>query len=109
MKYTKLQKYNLITVPLKTTNIRGLYDNKFLKLIPSEQSESFEMNIYKNISNGKRKQLRPSSVEIYMAFYDVNTMKTSLIPNYKIFVTNYGDNEIFKLTRGEIVINNVTP
>ena len=58
---------------------------------------------------GKRKQLRPGSVEIYLSFFDSDTNESSVIPKYKIIVAKYGDNEIFKLIKGSLVSNNTTP
>ena len=109
VKYTKLQKYDLITTPMKISAPRGSYDNKFVKLLPSDFNENFEQIVVNNLSHNKRKQLRPGSAEIYLAFYDLNTKKTSLIPNYKIVTTRYGDNEVFRLIRGNVVINSVAP
>jgi hypothetical protein len=107
VKYTKLQKYDIITTDIKITNIRGQYDNKFFTLTLND--ENFEDIIYSNISNGKRKQLRPGSVEIYLSFFDTNTNETSILPNYKIIVAKYGDNEVFKLIKGISVSNNISP
>jgi uncharacterized delta-60 repeat protein len=98
VKYTKLQKYDIITTEIVATTIRASYDNKFFTITTDNQS--FENLIYTSISNGKRKQLRPGSVEIYLSFFDSNTGESSIIPNYKIIITKYGDNEIFKLIRG---------
>ena len=107
VKYTKLQKYDIITTSIVATTIRASYDNKFFTITTTNQS--FENLIYTGISNGKRKQLRPGSVEIYLSFFDSNTNESSVIPNYKIIIAKYGDNEIFKLTRGGVVSNNVAP
>ena len=107
VKYTKLQKYDIITTEIVATTIRTSYDNKFFTITTNNQS--FENLIYTGISNGKRKQLRPGSVEIYLSFFDSNTNESSVIPNYKIIISKYGDNEIFKLIRGFLVSNNVTP
>ena len=107
VKYTKLQKYDIITTEIVATTIRASYDNKFFTITTT--NESFENLIYTGISNGKRKQLRPGSVEIYLSFFDSNTNESSVIPNYKIIIAKYGDNEIFKLTRGDVVSNNVAP
>jgi hypothetical protein len=107
VKYTKLQKYDIITTEIVATVIRGNYDNKFFTITTT--NESFENLIYTGISNGKRKQLRPGSVEIYLSFFDSDTNESSVIPNYKIIIAKYGDNEIFKLIRGGVVSNNVAP
>ena len=107
VKYTKLQKYDIITTEIVATTIRASYDNKFFTITTDNQS--FENLIYTGISNGKRKQLRPGSVEIYLSFFDSNTNESSVIPNYKIIVAKYGDNEIFKLIKGSLVSNNTTP
>jgi uncharacterized delta-60 repeat protein len=107
VKYTKLQKYDIITTDIVATVIRASYDNKFFTITTT--NESFENLIYTGISNGKRKQLRPGSVEIYLSFFDSDTNESSVIPNYKIIIAKYGDNEIFKLIRGGVVSNNVAP
>ena len=107
VKYTKLQKYDIITTEIVATTIRASYDNKFFTITTT--NESFENLIYTGISNGKRKQLRPGSVEIYLSFFDSDTNESSVIPNYKIIVSKYGDNEVFKLIKGSLVSNNTTP
>lgn len=98
VKYTKLQKYDIITTDIVVTNIRGSLDNRFFTVTTT--TGNFEKIIYESISYGKRKQIRPGSVEIYLSFFDTLTNESSSIPNYKIIVSKYGDNEVFKLIRG---------
>lgn len=109
IKYTKLQEYDIITSDLIITQQRNIYDNKFITLTINHPNggESLEQTIYKNIPGRHRKLLRPGNVEIYLSIYDNKSRETSLVPNYKIIITNYGDNEIFKLIKGENVINNL--
>jgi hypothetical protein len=102
----------MIDVDLKYTIQTNIYDNQIFTLTiynGAKNTESVEWIINNGITNTKRKQLRPGSTEIYFALYDVDTNKTSLIPNYKIVIINYGDNEIFKLIRGYDETNTVTP
>ena len=109
VKYTKLQEYDVLLTDLIITQQRHGYDNKFITLTINDTKggESIEQTIYKNISDRHRKQLRPGNVEIYLSIYDIESGKTSLVPNYKIIITNYGDNEIFKLIKEVDVINNL--
>lgn len=112
VKYLKINKWDMIDVDLKYTIQTNIYDNQIFTLTiynGAKNTESVEWIINNGITNTKRKQLRPGSTEIYFAFYDVDTNKTSLIPNYKIVIINYGDNEIFKLIRGYDETNTVTP
>lgn len=108
IKYTKLQKYDIVLSDFNVTNIRTTTDNKFFTLELSNNL-TLEKVLLEGISNSNRKQFRPGSVEIFLSFYDNNTKETSLVPNYKIIVVKYGDSEIFKLIRGGSVNNNLTP
>jgi hypothetical protein len=108
IKYTKLQKYDVVTTDIQVTTIRASYDNKFFT-VELTSPYSIEYILLDSISKSKRKQFRPGSVEIYLSFFDTDTNETSLIPNYKIIITKYGDNEIFKLIRDGSVINNLIP
>ena len=109
VKYTKLQEYDIITSDLIITQQRSIRDNKFITLTinDSKGGESLEQTIYRNTPNRHRDKLRPGNVDIYLSLYDIITGETSLVPNYKIIITNYGDNEIFKLIKEEYVINNL--
>ena len=108
IKYTKLQKYDVVTTDIRATIIRGSYDNKFFT-VELTSPYSIEYILLDSVSKSKRKQFRPGSVEIYLSFFDVITNETSLIPNYKIIIVKYGDNEIFKLIRDGLVNNNLIP
>jgi uncharacterized delta-60 repeat protein len=105
IKYIKLQQYDVSTAQIKVTTIRNeISDNKFFTLTLST-NDSFENTVLGEISYTNRKQFRPGNVEIYLSFFDTNTNETSLIPNYKIIIAKYGDNEVFKLIKGPNVIN----
>jgi len=105
IKYIKLQQYDVSTAQIKVTTIRNeTSDNKFFTLTLST-NDSFESTVLGEISHTNRKQFRPGNVEIYLSFFDTNTNETSLIPNYKIIIAKYGDNEVFKLIKGPNVIN----
>jgi uncharacterized delta-60 repeat protein len=105
IKYIKLQQYDVSTTQIEVTTIRNeISDNKFFTLTLST-NDSFESTVLGEISYTNRKQFRPGNVEIYLSFFDTNTNETSLIPNYKIIIAKYGDNEVFKLIKGSNVIN----
>ena len=105
---SKKSMIGLIKINADTYNEIPSQDILYLNGLTSNVQQQIN-TINTGISNGKRKQLRPGSVEIYLSFFDSNTNESSIIPNYKIIVTKYGDNEVFKLIRGGLVSNNTTP
>ena len=114
VKYKKLNKYDIIDFPLKFTSTRGVYDNKIFELTIEYNSQSIERSIIEKIKKHKLKNFKPGNVEIYFAFLkidveDSNLNKTSIIPNYKMIITKYGDNEVFKLIRENSDNNIVFP
>jgi hypothetical protein len=111
IKYTKINKWELLNANLKYTTKRSGFDSNIFTLtfdLPFFY-DSFESLIATQITRSRISQLRPGSVEIYFSFYDTNTFKTSLITDYKIVMVRYGDNEIFKLIRSDNEINIVAP
>jgi hypothetical protein len=104
--YKKLNKIQCITTDLSYTHQRDIYDNTIFQLTTNTNIETL---ILDNIKNNWAKNIKPSNIEIYFAFYDTNIGTTSVIPNYKIVVANYGDNEIFKLIRGSVEYNILAP
>ena len=97
MKEIKTNKYNIIPTNLSYTRDNGNHYNKIFTL--TIENENIEKLLFYNIPVKKRKLLKPGLVEFYFTFYDATTKKTSLIPNYKMIITNYGNNEIFKIVR----------
>ena len=94
--YKKLNKMQCITNDLVYTSQRSEFDNTIFQLTTSDNIENIIIN---NIHGNWLKNIKPGNIEIYFAFYDTNLGTMSLIPNYKIIVARYGDNEIFKLIR----------
>jgi hypothetical protein len=114
VKYKKLNKYDIIDFPLKFTATRGSFDNKIFELTIEYNTQSIERSIIEKIKKHKLKNFKPGNVEIYFAFLKIdgdnsNLNKTSIIPNYKMIITKYGDNEVFKLIRENSDNNIVFP
>jgi uncharacterized delta-60 repeat protein len=99
VKYKKINKYDVIQQNLEYTVRRGTSNNVFTMLI-----QNIENSITAGISINKRKYLRPGGVEVYFGFIDTNTNTLSKIPNYKLIIVKYGDNEIFKIVKDPVDI-----
>ena len=107
MKEVKTNKFHKIDSNLSYTRDHGDTTNKIVTLTIS--SGNIENLIFGSLRPKKRKLLKPGLCEFYFAFYDVTTKTTSLIPNYKMVIVNYGNNEIFKLVRDVSNVNNIHP
>ena len=98
--YKKINKFDVVTLPLIFTTKRSQYDNSiFTMSLDDTVYQNLETALNANISRSKIKYLRPNDVEILLALFDVNNRTTSIISDYKVIIKKYGDNEIFKLIR----------
>jgi hypothetical protein len=104
--YKKLNKIQFVNTGLSYTLQRSILDNTIFQLTTTENIETVILN---NIHGSFAKNIKPGNIEIYFSFYDINLGTMSVIPNYKIIVTNYGDNEIFKLIRAQGEFYNLSP
>ena len=96
----KINEKCIITCPLKNTGFRRAMDNIFNTLTPTEND--IETLIYANMTETHRKYLRPNNAEVYFGIIDNPTRIISILPNYKMILENYGNNEIFKIVQGGI-------
>ena len=103
--FKDIKKYEIV----ETQIYRTITNNDTYNKVFSLSVNNIEQIIKNGLSENRKRSLKPNNVEIYMSFFDVNTNKTSMVSNYKIIVAYYGNNEIFKLIRGGVDSNFVTP
>jgi hypothetical protein len=103
--YKKLDSYDLFVEDIVLAQPRDLIgdtENNVTTLMINNLESIFETNLRNNI---KSRQIKPNNLEVYLGILDVATNKVNTIPNYKIIVDNYGENQIFRLVKGGLNMN----
>jgi uncharacterized delta-60 repeat protein len=103
--YKKLDSYDLFVEDIILAQPRDLIgntENNVTTLMINNLESIFITNLGSNI---KSRQIKPNNLEVYLGILDVTTNKVNTIPNYKIIVDNYGENQIFRLVKGGLNMN----